>query len=61
MEPGEQAKMLKQVKILKKAKILAWNEEGLSSRAIMAHLGQDKATINRVILKLGSRGQRMSL
>jgi IS30 family transposase len=41
---------------LEKAKILAWNEEGLSSRVIAAHLGCDKATINRVIMKARQQG-----
>jgi IS30 family transposase len=51
MEPGEIVKSFKHLKISEKAKIIAWNEEGLSLRVIAACLGRDKATINRIINK----------
>ncbi len=51
MEPQEPAKSFKHLEISEKAKIIAWNEEGLSSRVIAARLGRDKATINRVVQK----------
>jgi IS30 family transposase len=58
MEPGEIAKSFKHLKISEKAKILAWNEEGLSSRVIAAHLGRDKATINQVVIKARQQGTK---
>jgi transposase len=58
MEPGEIAKSFKHLKIEEKAKILAWNEEGLSSRVIAARLGRDKATINRIVIKAREQGTK---
>jgi transposase len=48
MEPSEPAKRFKHLEISEKAKIVAWSQEGLSSRKIAARLGCAKATINRV-------------
>jgi IS30 family transposase len=50
--------MFKQLKISEKAKILAWNKEGLSSRVIAARLGRDKLTINRVVMKARQQGTK---
>ena len=58
MEPGEIAKSFKHLKIEEKAKILAWNEEGLSSRVIAAPLGRDNATINRIVNKARQQGTK---
>jgi IS30 family transposase len=58
MEPGEIAKSFKHLKSSEKAKIIAWNEEGLSSRVIAARLGRDKATINRIINKAKQLGTK---
>jgi hypothetical protein len=53
MEPGEIAKSFKHLKIEEKAKIIAWNEEGL--RAATRRRSTGSST------RLGSRGQRMFL
>ncbi len=58
MEPGEIAKSFRHLKILEKAKIIAWNEEGLSSRVISARLGRDKATISRIVNKAKQQGTK---
>jgi transposase len=39
---------------------VAWNKEGLSSRAIAARLERDKAMINRVIRKARQQGDKGS-
>jgi transposase len=54
MAPSEPAKSFKQLKISEAAQIMAWNQEGLSSREIDKRLGQDKATVNRIIQLLKS-------
>jgi transposase len=59
MEPGEKAKSFKHLKIEGKAKIIAWNEEGLSSRVIVGRLGRDKATINRIVNKARQQGTKV--
>jgi IS30 family transposase len=51
MAPSEPAKSFTQLKIYEKAQIMAWNQEGLSSRETGKRLGRDKATVNRIIQK----------
>jgi transposase len=48
MPPTDKEKKFKQLKTARKAKIMAWHENGLSSRKIAAHLGRDQSTIVRV-------------
>jgi IS30 family transposase len=49
--PREKRSEAKYLKIKEKACILDLHEEGISSRKIAAHLGRDKATIKRIIVK----------
>lgn len=56
MEDCEPAKRYKQLSVSDKAKIMAWKEEGLSSRVIAKRLGRDKATINRIVQKAKEQG-----
>jgi transposase len=51
MGHSKAVKRFEHLKIADKAKIIAWSEEGLSSREIAARIGRDKATINRIIQK----------
>ena len=56
MEDCEPAKRFKQLSFLEKAKIVAWNEEGLSSRVIGKRPGRDKATFNQIVQKAKEQG-----
>jgi hypothetical protein len=51
MGHSKAVKTFKHLKIADKAKIVDWSEEGLSFRKIAAHIGRDKALINRIIQK----------
>jgi transposase len=51
MAPRDPAKRFKHLNLSEQAKIIAWSEAGLSSRAIAERIGQDKATINRIVNK----------
>jgi IS30 family transposase len=51
MALSKPAKSFTQLKISEKAQIMAWNQEGLSSREIGKRLDRDKATVNRIIQK----------
>ena len=58
MEAQEPAKRFKHLKILGKAKIVAWNVKGLSSSVIAARLGRNKATIHRVVINAKKQGSK---
>jgi transposase len=52
MAPRDPAKRFKHLNLSERAKIIAWSEAGLSSRAIAERIGRDKATVNRIVNKV---------